>query len=490
MRDLEIRGAGNLLGGAQSGHIAAVGFDLYCELVTEAVGELKGEKPVEPFEVVIDLPIDAHLPREYVARDDVRMEAYRRLAAVVDPGRRRGHPRRVAGPLRPDPRAGRGAAQRGAAAGRVRAGRGPRACRCRRASRASTGSTCRRAARCGCKRLVPRAVAKDGGELAVPLERPAARGGRRARRPAAPARRLSAAPVSRRRDAPRSRRRSWAGRRRRAPSPSGNARWLGSIAACSASRNASSSARTASPLAVNAAKYSESGVRRGCGRTGSDRAGRRGSRPRRRARWRSGGCRRRRASRRGGAPAPSPRSGGRRSAAWHNASAEVTRSNDASSYGRSSQPPTRQRGLGTALPRAVEHRRREVDAVHLVAERGEPRDLATGAARDVERPAAWRGREDWVGEGLVEDDGGIGARRVVGLGPRRCSRRRPRARRSRVRCRTGTRRRARSRGASRPSARIDLVRRHGRGPGRPPARAPRAGSRPIGAPVVSSMCAR
>ncbi len=86
MRDLEIRGAGNLLGGAQSGHIAAVGFDLYCELVTEAVSELKGETPDEPFEVVLDLPVDAHLPREYVSRDDVRMEAYRRLAAVVTPG--------------------------------------------------------------------------------------------------------------------------------------------------------------------------------------------------------------------------------------------------------------------------------------------------------------------------------------------------------------------------------------------------------------------
>ena len=66
MRDLEIRGAGNLLGGAQTGHIAAVGFDLYCEMVTEAVGELKGETPPEPFEVVIDLPVDAHLPRDYV----------------------------------------------------------------------------------------------------------------------------------------------------------------------------------------------------------------------------------------------------------------------------------------------------------------------------------------------------------------------------------------------------------------------------------------
>ncbi|MSO78904.1 MAG: transcription-repair coupling factor [Acidimicrobiia bacterium] len=85
MRDLEIRGAGNLLGGEQSGHIAAVGFDLYCQMVTEAVGELTGEVPPEPVEVTIDLPLDAHLPRDYVARDDVRMEAYRRLAAVTEP---------------------------------------------------------------------------------------------------------------------------------------------------------------------------------------------------------------------------------------------------------------------------------------------------------------------------------------------------------------------------------------------------------------------
>jgi transcription-repair coupling factor (superfamily II helicase) len=86
MRDLEIRGAGNLLGGLQSGHIAAVGFDLYCEMVTEAVGELTGEKPPEPFEVTIDVAADAYLPRDYVSRDDVRMEAYRRLAAVATEG--------------------------------------------------------------------------------------------------------------------------------------------------------------------------------------------------------------------------------------------------------------------------------------------------------------------------------------------------------------------------------------------------------------------
>ncbi len=84
MRDLEIRGAGSLLGESQSGHIAAVGFDLYCQLVTEAVAELKGEPVPEPLDITVDLPVDANLPRDYVSRDDVRMEAYRRLAAVTD----------------------------------------------------------------------------------------------------------------------------------------------------------------------------------------------------------------------------------------------------------------------------------------------------------------------------------------------------------------------------------------------------------------------
>src|SRR5204863_8024026 len=71
MRDLEIRGAGNLLGGEQSGHIAAVGFDLYCQLVTEAVAELSGEVAEPPVEVTIEIPVPANLPTDYVARDDV-----------------------------------------------------------------------------------------------------------------------------------------------------------------------------------------------------------------------------------------------------------------------------------------------------------------------------------------------------------------------------------------------------------------------------------
>ncbi len=82
MRDLEIRGAGNLLGADQSGHIAAVGYDLYVRMVAEAVAELKGETPSEPAEIKLDLAVDANLPPDYVAREDLRLEAYRRLATV------------------------------------------------------------------------------------------------------------------------------------------------------------------------------------------------------------------------------------------------------------------------------------------------------------------------------------------------------------------------------------------------------------------------
>ena len=86
MRDLEIRGAGNLLGESQSGHIAAVGYDLYCQMVTEAVGEMKGEPVKEPSELKLDVPTDAFLPTEYVTKEELRLEAYRRLAAVTTAG--------------------------------------------------------------------------------------------------------------------------------------------------------------------------------------------------------------------------------------------------------------------------------------------------------------------------------------------------------------------------------------------------------------------
>jgi transcription-repair coupling factor (superfamily II helicase) len=88
LKDLEIRGAGSILGEVQSGHIAAVGFDLYAELVAEAVSELEG-RPVEESgspEVRIDLPIDAHMPVGYVSDQELRLEAYRRLAGTTTPG--------------------------------------------------------------------------------------------------------------------------------------------------------------------------------------------------------------------------------------------------------------------------------------------------------------------------------------------------------------------------------------------------------------------
>jgi transcription-repair coupling factor (superfamily II helicase) len=82
LKDLEIRGAGNLLGGEQSGHIADVGFDLYIRLVGEALAEYKDEVVTTPGEVKVELPIDAHIPAEYVPHERLRLEAYRRLAAA------------------------------------------------------------------------------------------------------------------------------------------------------------------------------------------------------------------------------------------------------------------------------------------------------------------------------------------------------------------------------------------------------------------------
>ena len=84
MKDLEIRGAGNLLGGEQSGHIAGVGFDLYVRLVGEAVASFRGDGEEAPAEIKIELPVDAHLPHDYVAHERLRLEMYKKLAAVVD----------------------------------------------------------------------------------------------------------------------------------------------------------------------------------------------------------------------------------------------------------------------------------------------------------------------------------------------------------------------------------------------------------------------
>ena len=82
LKDLEIRGAGNLLGGEQSGHIAGVGFDLYLRMIGEAVDEFKGIKHESPAELKLEIPIDAHIPIEYVDSERLRLEAYHKLSAA------------------------------------------------------------------------------------------------------------------------------------------------------------------------------------------------------------------------------------------------------------------------------------------------------------------------------------------------------------------------------------------------------------------------
>lgn len=84
MKDLEIRGAGNLLGGEQSGHIEGVGFDLYVRMVGEAVAAFRGDQPEELPDVTIELPVDAHIPHDYIAHERLRLEAYRKIATAAD----------------------------------------------------------------------------------------------------------------------------------------------------------------------------------------------------------------------------------------------------------------------------------------------------------------------------------------------------------------------------------------------------------------------
>ncbi len=114
LRDLELRGAGSLLGDEQSGHVAAVGFELYCDLLAEAVAELSGNRGALMRPVRLDLALDAYVPADYVAYEAAKLDVHRRIALseTVDELRdiqieitdRFGEPPR-AGP-EPDPRPG------------------------------------------------------------------------------------------------------------------------------------------------------------------------------------------------------------------------------------------------------------------------------------------------------------------------------------------------------------------------------------------------
>ena len=82
MRDLEIRGAGSVLGGEQHGHMEAVGYDMYLKLLSEALAEEKGEQPEKQLECTVDLKINAHIPERYISSLPGRLSAYRRIAAI------------------------------------------------------------------------------------------------------------------------------------------------------------------------------------------------------------------------------------------------------------------------------------------------------------------------------------------------------------------------------------------------------------------------
>lgn len=82
MRDLEIRGAGNLLGAEQHGHMEAVGYDLYCKMLNEAVKEAKGMKQEESFDTTIDIDIDAYIPMGYIPNEVQKLDIYKRIADI------------------------------------------------------------------------------------------------------------------------------------------------------------------------------------------------------------------------------------------------------------------------------------------------------------------------------------------------------------------------------------------------------------------------
>lgn len=84
MKDLEIRGAGNLLGAEQSGHIAGVGFDLYVRMVGEAVSAFRGQSQAPEREIKVELPLDAHIPHDYISSERLRLEAYAKLSGATD----------------------------------------------------------------------------------------------------------------------------------------------------------------------------------------------------------------------------------------------------------------------------------------------------------------------------------------------------------------------------------------------------------------------
>ncbi len=83
MSDLKIRGGGSILGASQSGHIAAVGYDMFLKLMEEAMADIKGDPVRQPLDPEINMPLSAHIPEAYIQDIDQRLTTYRRLAKLI-----------------------------------------------------------------------------------------------------------------------------------------------------------------------------------------------------------------------------------------------------------------------------------------------------------------------------------------------------------------------------------------------------------------------
>ncbi|MGL5478293.1 MAG: DEAD/DEAH box helicase, partial [Clostridium sp.] len=82
MRDLEIRGAGNMMGSSQHGHMATIGYDLYCRMLEDTIKLIKGEITKEPVETTVDLKVDAYIPSDYILDENLKIEVYKKIAAI------------------------------------------------------------------------------------------------------------------------------------------------------------------------------------------------------------------------------------------------------------------------------------------------------------------------------------------------------------------------------------------------------------------------
>ena len=101
--DLELRGAGNLLGGQQHGHINAIGFDMYCQMMERAVSALKGEETKPEMRSTINLGLDIRIPQEYIPNENLRLRTYKRIAGIVNETKREEVNRELADRFGPPP---------------------------------------------------------------------------------------------------------------------------------------------------------------------------------------------------------------------------------------------------------------------------------------------------------------------------------------------------------------------------------------------------